>query len=492
MMTKVKTIVSNLLPKSRFARGVAALSTATAVGQAIAVFTSPIITRLYSPDDFGVLAVYTAILGIVTAVSSLRYELAIPLPYSQGSAANVFALSLITLTGVSALSCLVVVFWGEQIVTWSNTPQLGAYLWLLPLGIALGGAYQVFNYWALRRQAFGRLARTQVQRGGGMAITKIALGLAEFGTLGLIIGQVIGQCAGLGSLVYGALREDGKILKRIRFSRIRWAARRYRQFPLYSTWSALANAAGTRLPLMLFASFFSPTVAGLYMLGYRVLHMPMELLGNSIGKVFHASAAEARRDNRLGDVTLQVFNVLVRIGIGPMVLLAVVAPELFSFVFGPDWCEAGVYVRWMVPWLTMVFITSPLSTIVSVIEKQALGLAFQLSLLILSSFAVIAGAFWGEPLTAIALYAMSGFLVKGVFLIWLMHYNNIPVVRWSTIIGGELIRVLPFALLLWWLSRQLQYWFPEKIGSLLVVGCSALLIGTVFLWRGYYYGLKRN
>jgi hypothetical protein len=146
----------------------------------------------------------------------------------------------------------------------------------------------------------------------------------------------------------------------------------------------------------------------------------------------------------------------------------------------------------MVPWLTMVFITSPLSTIVSVIEKQALGLAFQLSLLILSSFAVIAGAFWGEPLTAIALYAMSGFLVKGVFLIWLMHYNNIPVVRWSTIIGGELIRVLPFALLLWWLSRQLQYWFPEKIGSLLVVGCSALLIGTVFLWRGYYYGLKRN
>lgn len=479
----VKDLAVRLLPKGRFVRGVLALSTATAIGQAIAILTSPVITRLYSPEDFGVLAVYSSYLGIIIVIASLRYELAIPLPRSDGSAANVLALSLVNLAGVTALTGLVVALFGKRIVVWSNTPQLISYIWLLPLGVLLGGAYQAFNYWAIRKRAFTRLARTKIQQGAGSAVIKIALGLAQFGTIGLLLGNIVGQAAGLVSLLFGALREDVVALKRIRRTRIRWTARRYRDFPLYSTWSAVANTAGSQLPLLLFSALFSPTVAGLYMLGHRVLHMPMNLLGTSIGQVFHANAAEARRDNRLGVLTLKAFEALVRISFGPMVLLAVVAPQLFTFFFGQEWKMAGVYAQWMIPWLVIVFITSPISTLVSVMEKQKQGLIFQISLLVIRSSAIIIGSRLDDPILAVACYSLSSLLVWAVFNAVLMHYCGISLYQWFRLIITEVICVLPFAIALYCLSQQLPNWFSNNISSLSIVICSTLFIGGVFLWR---------
>lgn len=459
------------------------LATGTAAGQAIVVLASPILTRLYSPEDFGVLAVYAAILGIVTVVASLRYELAIPLPRSDGSAVNILALSLICMVGVTAFTALLVALLGDRISLWTNTPVLAPYLWLLPVGVALGGSYQAFNCWAVRKRAFSRIARTKLQQGGGMVATQIGLGLAQMGPVGLILGQIVGQTAGLTNLVCSAGREDRAALDRIRSLRIRWAARRYRRFPIYSTWSGLANTSGLQLPLLLFAALFSPAIAGLYVLAHRVLQIPMSLLGQAIGQVFYSNAAEARRESRLDAIVLRTLSGLVRIGFGPIVLLAVSAPELFAFLFGADWREAGVYVQWMAPWLLIVFITSPLSNLVSVMERQLQGLVFQLALLLLRSIAIITGAILGSVLLAVALYSITGLLAWTLFAVWLMHVTSITVTQWSRIIGAEIIRVVPLGVALWWVSTLLISTDPAQLGSELVLICTALAIGCVLFWR---------
>lgn len=482
-MTRLQTIISRLLPKSRFARGVTVLASGTAAGQAIVVLASPVLTRLYTPDDFGVLAVYASFLGIVTVAASLRYQLAIPLPRSDGSAANILALSLICAGIVTAVIALIVTVFGDSIVVWTNTPMLAPYLWLLPVGVALGGAYQAFNYWAVRKRAFTRIAGTKLQQGGGMVATQIGLGFAHFGPLGLILGQVVGQAAGLTNLVRSAWREDRSALLRIRGDRIRWAARRYRRFPYFSTWSAVANKAGSQLPLVLFAALFSPAVAGLYLLAHRVLSMPMSLLGQAIGQVFHSSAAEARRDNQLNAITLQSFSGLARIGVGPIMLIAITAPELFAFVFGAEWRDAGIYVQWMAPWLTIVFITSPLSNLVSVMERQVADLVFQVLLLVLRCTAIVIGAFMGGPVLAIALFSTTSFLVWMVFAIWLLHATGITMRQWLRVLGTELTSLVPMGLALWWITNQILAANPGQMGGALVTACTGLGVCSVILWR---------
>lgn len=482
-MTRLQTIVSRLLPKSRFARGVTVLASGTAAGQAIVVLASPILTRLYTPDDFGVLAVYASFLGIVTVAASLRYQLAIPLPRSDGSAANILALSLICVGVVTAVITLIVALLGGSIVAWTNTPMLKPYLWLLPVGVALGGAYQAFNYWAVRKRAFTRIASTKLQQGGGMVVTQIGLGFAHFGPLGLILGQVVGQTAGLTNLVRSAWREDRSALRRIRGDRIRWAARRYRQFPLYSTWSGLANTAGSQLPPLLFAALFSPAIAGFYMLANRVLHMPMSLLGQSIGQVFHSSAAEARRENKLDAITLQTFSGLVRIGLGPIALVAITAPELFAFVFGSEWREAGTYVQWMAPWLIMVFITSPLSNLVSVMERQKHGLIFQLSLFVVRSSAIVLGAVFGGALLAVMLFSLSGFLLWTIFSVWLLWAAGVTVLKWGRVVAGELGIMVPFGVAFWWGLNQLISVAPAQMSGLWITIYTGIAVSGVLLWR---------
>ncbi|MGH7483582.1 MAG: lipopolysaccharide biosynthesis protein, partial [Longimicrobiales bacterium] len=161
-------MLRTLLPKGRFARGAAVLVSGTAAGQSVVILSSPVLTRLYTPEEFGTLAVYSAALATIVLVASGRYELAIPLARAGGAAANLMALSLLVLLATTLLTTLGVSVFGEHLIALTNTPALGPFVWILPLGVLLGGANKVFTYWALRKEAFRRIASTRFQHGTGM------------------------------------------------------------------------------------------------------------------------------------------------------------------------------------------------------------------------------------------------------------------------------------------------------------------------------------
>nr|WP_274520339.1 oligosaccharide flippase family protein [Ectothiorhodospira sp. 9100] len=135
---------------------------------------SPLLTRLYSPEDFGLLAVFAALLGILSVIASLRYQLAIPLPESDEEAAHVVVLGLIIVADMSLLATVLVIFFAQPIADVFNTPALASYLWLLPLALLLSGIYQVFNYWAIRVKAFTPIARTKLTQ--AIATVSVQLG----------------------------------------------------------------------------------------------------------------------------------------------------------------------------------------------------------------------------------------------------------------------------------------------------------------------------
>lgn len=371
--------------------------------QALMILAAPLLTRLYSPESFGVLGVYAALLAILGVVSSLRYEIAIPLPGSDVDATNLLAVSFISLISTTAVTFLVVLLLGAQFVGYLNVPELGRYLWLLPVGVFLSGVYKVLSYWAVRTKSFGALSRTRIIQALSTLVVQI-LGF-KLGSLGLLLGQAGGQGAGSVSLAKSSFRLNKP--SGWSWSGVFEVGCRYRQFPLFSTWSGLFNTAGAQLPPLLFAGLFGAGPAGLYVLAHRVLAMPMSVIGDAIGKVFFSGAAEAHRDGKLGQLVSNGFSSLVKIAFPAALFFMLIAPDLFLVAFGENWIVAGEMARWMTPWLLFQFISSPLSTIYFVLEKENYGLVFQVFLLVSRVLSLVLGSIYLDFIGTVIAFSLT-------------------------------------------------------------------------------------
>ena len=290
------------LPGGTFGRSVVTLASGTAIAQVFLALALPVLARLYTPADYGALAVYSSTLTVLIVVASLRYELAIPLPEDERMAGSLLVLAFILLAGTTAVVSLLVWLGGDAFVAAVKVPALLPYRWLIPLGFAGAGTYQALSYWAIRRGAFGRVARTKLSQGTGQVVTQVALGLARMGAPGLLIGDVVGRVAGGGGLALLALR-DRPAAGVTRASLVA-AASRYRRFPLLTTWSGLLNIGSLQLPSILFAASFGAAAAGLYALSYKMLVLPTMLVAQAVGQVFLSRAATvAREPERLRRLT---------------------------------------------------------------------------------------------------------------------------------------------------------------------------------------------
>lgn len=420
--------VNRILPLNHFARGVTVLASGTVVGHAIVVLASPVLTRLYGPEDFGVLAVYGALLGITSIIASLSYQLAVPLPESNEEAIHVLVLSLGIVLIMTAVTALLVLAFNGPITTALNTPALAEYMWLLPVGLLLVGVYQGLRYWAVRVKAFSSIARTNVAQ----SCSKVAVQLGGYvlGPFALILGQICGQAVGSVSLGALVIRERRDALSQVRLSRIREAARRYRRFPLFTTWSGLFNSVGRNLPPLLFASLFSPAVAGIYLLANRVLAMPMYVIGRAVANVFFANAAGANRDGTLSPLVLNIHTKLAQLAMPATLVLLVSGPDIFGVVFGSEWRQAGVFAQLMAPYLYFQFVTSPLSDLADVLEKQVHDMMFQGLLLATRTMALILGALYFNVIVAVALYGAASAVCWIAFLAWIFTVSGN---RWQEI-----------------------------------------------------------
>jgi lipopolysaccharide exporter len=399
------------LPGGAFTRSVMTLASGTAIAQLLIVFATPVLTRLYTPADYGALAVYSSTLTVLVVLASLRYEAAIPLPEEDEVAGSLLALTFVLLGIMAALVSLLVWLGGDVFLTVVNVPALRPYRWLIPLGFIGAGAYQVLSYWAIRRREFGRVARTKLSQGAGQVVTQIALGVAGAGAPGLLIGDVIGRAAGAGGLALLALR--GHPFARVTRASLVAVAARYRRFPLLTTWSGLLNVGSLQLPSILFSAGFGAAAAGLYALSFKMLVLPTMLVGQAVGQVFLSRAATlAREPERLRQLTERTALALFAGGLPVFCAVALAGPQLFGSVMGSRWEQAGRYAQVMAPWFAVWLVSSPLSGLLTVREWQGSALTFTAFEFALRLGALLIGARRGSPMLAVALLSASGIAIS--------------------------------------------------------------------------------
>lgn len=411
MISQAKTRLARLLPKSQFARSVGVLVGGTGSAQLLLILAAPLLTRLYTPDDFGLLAVYAGLLSITGVIASLRYELAIPLPEDDTEAANVAMLSFLLVGLTTLLTALLVSFFATPITDALGVPALASYLWLLPLGILIAGGYSVVNYWAVRSKRFKTIAGTKFRQ--ALATLAIQVSAFKMGGLGLLLGHAAGQGVGTISLARPALTKSA--FKQVSWGRIKNAAGRYRRFPYFNTGSSLLNSAGTQIGPLGFAALFGATVAGQYALAHRIVTLPMNLLGNAISQVFLPMGVDANRSEKLASFTEDTFRSLAGLAMPASLFLFFFGPDVFAFVFGERWRWAGYVASWMAPWLFFQFCMSPL-TVFLILERLRMPLLLQAFLFTIRTIALGLSMLIDSVESAIVLFSMSSALGYAVFL----------------------------------------------------------------------------
>ena len=363
-------MLNKLKPKSEFSRNVLTLMTGTTIAQAIPIAISPILTRIYTPEDFGVFALYIALVNFIAIIVTARYELAIVLPKEDENAVNILALSLIIVVGIVVFITIIILLFKDKLLLFLDIKSIGNFIYLIPFSILVAGLNQSFNYWANRKQYFTTMSSSQIFQSITIGVTQPVLGYFNiFG--GLIIGNLFGKIISGFILINKFFKNDTVQIKNINKDIILQQMKKYKDFPLINSLHAFSDIIRTSGSAILISSFFGSAILGLYALSLRVLQVPVGIIGSALGQVLYKKFSFMYNNNENLYLYAKRIVLILLLGALPVFgILYFIAPELFAFIFGEKWRVAGEYSRYLMPYLFMNFIISPISSIPIILNKQ--------------------------------------------------------------------------------------------------------------------------
>jgi O-antigen/teichoic acid export membrane protein len=405
--------------KNEFFKNVATLISGTTFAQAFSVIIYVVLSRIYTEEDFGVFGLYMNILNIVVIFSTARYDQAILLPKSDRDSMNLLGLSGLISVGVSVVLLLLLVPLNPVICRWLGSDEISTWLYFVPLSTLLVAWFTILKNHANREKQYRLIAGANIGQSMGNSLTKLGLGFVVAGAAGLIVGVVSGQLVGF--LVFFAflLSALRKRISWLSFSEMRRLGRKYSLFPKFNMWQALINNLSAAFPVFIFSSFFSTTIAGFYTFGFMIIHRPVHLLVNAFYQVIFQRFVEKghKKESILPELYLFIRRA-IQVMLLPFILMGIFAPEIFGFVFGENWTEAGVYARFMLPWIFMMGLAMPLSFMPDMYQEQRKAMTIDGIRLVIRLLGLIIGIAQNSIYLALALYSGASTLMIGVNLIW--------------------------------------------------------------------------
>ncbi|MCX6312176.1 MAG: oligosaccharide flippase family protein [Bacteroidetes bacterium] len=361
---------------SEFAKNVITLVTGTGIAQAIAFLAAPVLSRFYEPEDFTVFALFSSTAAIASVVATARYELAIPLPKEEKDAKSILRLSLlislivamVTLFGVALYD-----FFGGKY----KSDHFTFWFYLIPISVFATGAYNAFNYWSTRIKTFRMNSAGRIAMAIVTASISILLSYLSFGATGLIVGLVAGQIMAMLVLSFPYLKNRKAFFAGTTHENVKTQAKIHKSFFRVNSPHALLDSIQDNGVVYLLSYFFVDAVTGWYSFAFRILKAPVGLIGSAFYQVFYQKLSNAKNEGAdLRPLVRSMYLRMFLIGFPGFLVLFLFTPELFSFIFGAKWHEAGVIARILIPWLFLNFIVSPVSCITLVCNRQPQAFLF--------------------------------------------------------------------------------------------------------------------
>jgi O-antigen/teichoic acid export membrane protein len=379
-------VIKKIIPKSSFAKNVITLMTGTTIAQAIPIVITPILTRMYTPEDFGVLALFVAITVILGTVANARYELAITLPESEENAIEIAALGIVISSLFSLFLLIPFVLFNRPLSLLLNESGISFWLYFVPLVVWVVGIFNVLIYLNIRCKKYKDIAKSNVYKSVAMVGVQLFLGVVSAGLAGLILGQIASSVSSVYRLSKNI--DTMKLYRNMKKrKRLVYNAMRYKKFLIYMFPASLMNALFGNIVSLAIPSLFEIKTLGFYSLAQRVLGAPMSLIGSSVSQVYAQEASEER--NATGKIvstfnkTLKKLVILSFLFFLPLYFLV---EDIFAIAFGEDWRVAGYYAKLLLPYFSLKFVVSSLSLTDSIMEKQYIYAIFNMINLLLVLF----------------------------------------------------------------------------------------------------------
>lgn len=363
----------------------AILASGAGISRIIGLLSIPVISRIYSPEHMGVLAVFTALVALLVPIGTLRYSVALPLPRSDRLAVNLSVLCMLLLGVMSLVITAILILFAKLILNLLNMQVLLPYWWLLIIAVIGTGFYEILSQWATREKAFKPLSKTQIWQSLIGAIIKVGLGLAGLKPLGLLIGQIVMQAGGILGLSLIFFKKFRVNLRYVTRKRIVFLLKRYADLPKYRLPSQFLLVFSAQSPLLFSAWLFDAETTGQLGLALMALALPITLFGQTTGQAYYAEIAKIGKNNprKIYQITKKVTAKLFIFSIIPFFILLFFGPLLFEFLFGSKWQEAGIFARILSIYLIAQFISAPIINVFTVFDKEKTLLSINLRRFIL-------------------------------------------------------------------------------------------------------------
>ena len=418
--------------------------------QVLRVLLSPIISRLFLPEFFGVRQNFSSIANILAVISSLRYDQSIMLPKEKEKAANQFGISLFFIFITTPISLIVIWLFKDKIADVLNAPKLASYLWFVPIQVFIIGAFNVFKQWNARKRKFLQLSMAEVTREVAADGMTVGLGLADLASSSsMIISRIFGQVLSTFTLGLLVLKEDGKfIVDQIRWKKMKAGMREYKKFPQFNLLAEFLSSLSLYLPGILLSAYFSPTTAGYFAMGQSVLRLPVALIGNSIGQVFFQRGAKSYHEGKFTATVEETYKRLTVFGVFPMLVTMIIGKELFTVAFGSEWAQAGVFSQILSLWTLLIFLASPLSIIPNILGKNEVSVILNISRVVAAVASLVIGGITGNIYLGLWLFTITGSITLGAFILWATTASGMPLRKTLKYLLDNIILSVPFLALI--------------------------------------------
>lgn len=405
--------------KKEFVKNVLTLVTGSAISQLIIYASVLILTRLFSPEIFGVYILFSSSILILNPIITLQYELAIVIPKDDKDAINTLTLSLLIILFLSFIFLIIVILFKSLILSFLEIEKLSFFIYFLPLSTLLFGFINSLNYWNNRTKNFANIANGNIIKSASMSAGQIAIGFSIYKNIGLIPGMILGQISQFLFLIRKSYSSIHKHKNEINFSRMITLLKKYKDIPIYNTSINFLNTLSNEIPSLLISKYFGLTTLGIYGLAIKIGRAPVGIIQNSIGQVFFNKASEAyNKKENLQFIIKKTWLHLLKIS-GLIFIPLLIISFFLDIIFGKEWMEVGYYLRILIPWLFIMFFSSPISNLIVILNKQKVILFYDILLLISRFLAFYIGFYFYDDIV-ISLILFSGI---GVFFnIFILAY----------------------------------------------------------------------
>lgn len=370
----------NVKTQSGHFKNVMTLMTGTSISQLIPVLVSPILTRIYTPEDFGLFATYVSIVALISVVSTGKYDAAIILPSKDSRALNLAIISLFLTLSISLLTLIIFFLFKVEIINLLEINHFGNWLYLVPASVFLVSLHKILYMWNNRNKKYKDMSLSYVAQSSSNALFNVGFGVFGLQAVGLIITNLLGYVVA----IYVLIRKTVSVqyIKSVCSIKVMlMLADKYKEFPKYTLPQNFVYQGTLQLPIIFIGIVFSSATLGYFSLAYRILGAPLSIISTSLGSVVYQKASDMYESDRIklhGYVRKLIFILLALAAlVGVPIIL--VLPTLFGWVFGSNWIRAGEIGQILSIYMILSFALTPFSGIYLIAKKNLFYLKWEIA-----------------------------------------------------------------------------------------------------------------